>query len=137
MIEHPDRISIADCVEGHVYLLLSRNLVLGVFRRSSDEGVVEHMQRFDTGFVGIREKFGHRYLFEEYHWDCGEPYGTANPLEDLGPLPEGITAQERLGEEPNAALFAYLDSLAKGRGVTLEAVQSAALKGLSRKVGGD
>src|ERR1019366_2259907 len=31
------------------------------------------------GFVGIREKFCNEYLFEEYHWDNGPPFGTVMP----------------------------------------------------------
>jgi len=88
MIEHPDRIPIEDCIDGHVYKLLSRNLALGVYR--SNKGTNRH----GPGFIGIRLRFKNRYLFEEYHWDLGPPYGTANPLEDLGPLPEGIEARE-------------------------------------------
>lgn len=88
MTEHPDRIPVADCIAGHVYTLWSRNLKLGVFR-------INH--RFGPGFIGIRTKFGDRFLFEEYHWDSGPPYGTANPLVDLGPIPAGIWLQESLG----------------------------------------
>jgi len=105
MYEHPDRIPIKDCIEGHIYSLLSRNLKLGVYR--GNEGT----KRFGPGFIGIRTKFGSRYLFEEYHWDCGEPYGTANPLRDLGPLPEGIEVCEALGDSLDAMLFEYLEKL--------------------------
>ena len=59
-------ISIADCKFGWVYRVRSRNLAFGVFDSS------------DSGFVGIREK-GRRYLFTEYHWDTGIPFGTVKP----------------------------------------------------------
>lgn len=55
----------------HVYSLNSRNLNFGVWNPET------------SGFKGVREKFGDLYLFEEYHWDTGEPYGTAAPLEDV------------------------------------------------------
>jgi hypothetical protein len=34
-----------------------------------------------------REKFGQHYLFDEYDWDEGEPYGTAIPLRLLAENP--------------------------------------------------
>ena len=52
---------------GMAYKLHSRNLAIGVY-----DG--------NEGFIGIREKFGPRYLFTEYHWDQGPPFGTAIPL---------------------------------------------------------
>ncbi len=57
-----------DCKHGWLYEIMSRNLTLGVFRKDR------------KGFVGIREKLGHVYLFVEYHWDTGEPFGTVKPL---------------------------------------------------------
>lgn len=77
-------LSISACVCGHAYRLVSRNLTIGVF-----DG--------ETGFIGIREKMGSRYLFREYHWDQGAPYGTVRPLKDLGALPSGIAIAEDLG----------------------------------------
>ncbi len=65
-------IAIADLKDRGVYRIVSRNLAIGVYNAAS------------LGFVGIREKFGSLYLFEEYHWDYGRgPYGTACPLELL------------------------------------------------------
>lgn len=68
-------IPVAECRRRHVYRLRSRNLAFGVFAPEKD-----------NGFIGIREKFGNRFLFTEHHWDNGPPYGTAKPVEDLGPL---------------------------------------------------
>jgi hypothetical protein len=69
-------IKLEDCIKGNVYKIRSRNLTLGVF-----DG--------EMGFIGIRTKFGDRYLFTEYHWDTGaENCGTTHPIEDLGPLSE-------------------------------------------------
>lgn len=75
-------IPLEECQHRHIYRLQSRNLTLGVFN-------------LDTkGFIGIREKFGERFLFTEFHWDTGAPYGTANPYEDMGELPAGIELRE-------------------------------------------
>lgn len=73
-----ETIPLSDCKPGHVYRLRSRNLLFGVFNGS-------------TGFIGIREKFGARFLFTEFHYD---KHGTVLPQEDLGPLPEGIEGRE-------------------------------------------
>lgn len=67
-------------IKGHLYRLHSRNLMSGVF-----DG--------ERGFVGIREKFGDPYLFTEYYTD-GEVFATATPVEDLGPIPDGIEVLE-------------------------------------------
>jgi len=80
MIEE-DYISLVDCIRGHLYRIHSRNLKLGVFDGK-------------TGFIGIRLKFGSEYLFTEYHWDQGPPYGTVQPKEDLGPIPDDIEIYE-------------------------------------------
>jgi hypothetical protein len=72
------------CVKGGVYRIHSRNLSLGVY-----DG--------NQGFIGIRYKFGDRYLFTEYHWDQGPPYGTVHPIEKIGDLPPEIPCEEVLG----------------------------------------
>jgi len=84
-MDKPDGpLPLAACLRGHAYRLHSRNLTVGVF-----DGT--------TGFIGIREKFGSRYLFREYHWDTGGSFGTAQPFEDLGTVPAGIPIAESLG----------------------------------------
>jgi len=47
--------------------------------------------------IGIREKFGNEFLFEEFHWDTGPPFGTVNPKEELGMLPDDIELSEDIG----------------------------------------
>ncbi len=64
-------ISLTECKKRRVYKLISRNLSFGVF-----DGV--------TRFIGIRTKFGRRFLDTEDHWDTGPPFGTARPEEDTG-----------------------------------------------------
>lgn len=90
------------CVPRRLYEIGSRNLVLGVF-----DG--------DKGFIGIREKFRHEFLFTEYHWDSGPPFGTVHSVEDTGiDLPEEIALSEHSGEpvdgvlQPNVPLFNWL-----------------------------
>lgn len=64
-------IPLTECKPRRLYRLRSRNLSVGVFDGKD-------------GFIGIRVKFGNRFLDTEYHWDKGPPHGTAKPLEDLG-----------------------------------------------------
>lgn len=71
-------IPLNECKHGYVYRIESRNLSCGVFNSTN------------KGFIGIREKFGDYYLFTEYHWETGAPFGTVQPLEELGPLPKDI-----------------------------------------------
>lgn len=80
------------CKHGYLYRLASRNLPIGVWNAAT------------RGFVGVRLKFGRRYLFEEYHWDEPE-FATARPLEVLEPLPADIDVNEDAG---NAQLFDWL-----------------------------
>jgi hypothetical protein len=61
------RIPLEECKHGFLYRIWSRNLAFGVFNEDT------------KGFVGIREKFGSEYLFEEYHYDTGPPFGTVLP----------------------------------------------------------
>lgn len=80
-----DSIPLDKCIDRRIYKLSSRNLSVGVFREET------------RGFIGIREKFGSRYLFEEYHYDTGAPYGTAVPYQDTGiDLPGHIELDEHL-----------------------------------------
>jgi len=75
-------IPLSDCKHRGIYRLGSRNLSLGVYNEES------------KGFIGIREKFGDLYLFTEYHWDTGPPFGTASPYEFVGTLPDDIEVRE-------------------------------------------
>lgn len=75
-----------ECEKGVVYRLKSRNLTLGVY-----DG--------NTGFIGIREKFTSRYLFTEYHYDSGPPFGTVTPLAEVDIVPDDIKITESLGSQ--------------------------------------
>ena len=73
------------CLERHLYHIASRNLKFGVFDVSSN------------GFIGMREKFGDRYAFTEFHYDNGPPYGTVRPLKLLEEkLPDDILLAEMM-----------------------------------------
>jgi hypothetical protein len=79
-------IPVDECEDRRLYKIMSRNLRYGVYRAES------------RGFIGIREKFGDRYLFEEYHWDNGPPFGTVHPQEATEHvLPNDILLDESTG----------------------------------------
>jgi hypothetical protein len=86
-----------DCKDGGLYRIWSRNLRFGVYRVEC------------RGFIGIREKFFHEYLFTEYHWDNGPPFGTVKPKEFLEDCPIQPIS-EHLGDtfDDNQALFDWL-----------------------------
>jgi hypothetical protein len=66
-----ERLSLELCVIGRVYKLDCRNLSYGVYDGKG-------------GFIGIRTKFGSRFLDTELHWDADPHYGTVEAMEDLG-----------------------------------------------------
>lgn len=94
-----DQIPLAECQDGGLYRIFSRNLRFGVF--------VQEQQ----GFIGIRCKFDSYYLFTEYHWETGAPFGTVNPKQFLemcpiSPFNEGKWEGQDFQE--NKALFDWL-----------------------------
>ena len=78
MSEKTDRIPMTECKHRGVYKINCRNLIYGAYDSERQ------------GFIGIREKFGSEYLFTEYHWDAGPPFGTVNPMKYLCQLPDDI-----------------------------------------------
>lgn len=76
-------ISEEELQNGRVYKLKSRNLFVGVWNAAAG------------GFIGVREKFGDRYLFTEYLYK--ELSGTAQPVEALDLWAGDIPLTEYLG----------------------------------------
>lgn len=90
-------IPLDDCEHGVLYRIASRNLRIGIYNEPS------------KSFVGIRFKFGNRFLDDEDHWDTGAPHGTAKPLEKLGKSPfDPVGANGDYGDRYDA-IFAWLD----------------------------
>lgn len=85
-----NKIPIEECKHGYLYRIDARNFSFGVYDEDS------------KGFVGIRVKFSETYLFTEYHWDTGEPFGTATPKEELEKFPGEV-------DEDSTELFDWLD----------------------------
>jgi hypothetical protein len=75
-------ITLSECVKREIYTLHARNLLVGVYDASAQ------------GFIGIRTKLDHRYLFTEFHYDIGVHLGTARPLCRVGTLPGDVELRE-------------------------------------------
>lgn len=88
-------IALENCQERKLYRLRSRNIKIGVFHP-------------EQGFIGIRTKFGSRFLDSENHWDSIE-FATAKPLEVIGELPIEI----RCDQFKNNELFCWLEQQEK------------------------
>lgn len=65
-------IPIDQCEEGYLYRIRARNIVLGVYTETPR-----------PSFIGIRTKFGSRFLDKEYHYSIDARFGTATPVEKL------------------------------------------------------
>lgn len=73
-----------DCVHRGLYRVLARNIKLAVYNETVGE------------FLGIREKFGNRFVDGEKHWD-EKYFATCKPVELLpDQLPVDIEPIERL-----------------------------------------
>jgi hypothetical protein len=71
------RVPLEDVVLGRAYVIHARNGGIGV-------AVQEDGQ---LGYLLHRVKFGNHFLFVEYDWAQGPPFGTAIPLEAIGAEP--------------------------------------------------
>jgi hypothetical protein len=79
-----DLVPMKDCIKGRIYRLRCRNLRVGVY-----DG--------NEGFIGIRTKFGDRFLFTEYHWEQGAPFGTVAGAIDMDlDVPDDIEIRCRI-----------------------------------------
>lgn len=70
-----DYIKMEDLKEGYTYRISARNAGFGIWR-------TKHQS-----FIISRWKFGFNYIFEEYHYDTGAPYGTTKPWEEIEQSP--------------------------------------------------
>ena len=77
-------IRIKDCKDGYLYIISARNANVGIYKET------------DKAFTINRLKFKDRFLFDEYHWDTGIPYGTAVPLKEVEKAPEFKSDEEKL-----------------------------------------
>lgn len=87
------KIPLDQCVRGRLYKIHCRNLRFGVFNGKD-------------AFIGIRTKFGSRFLDEENHWDA-ESFATVSGHIDMCVSVESaLNAYEQGDKEP---LFKFLE----------------------------
>lgn len=67
----PNYIKIENLKDGYLYKINARNASIGIWNA------------IDKGFIIAREKFGSTFLFMEYHYDTGAPYGTVMPVREI------------------------------------------------------
>lgn len=96
-----DYIGIAQMQADMTYSIWARNAYVGIWLPG------------EQGFLISRYKLSSApFLFVEYHWDAGEPLGTAKPLHPLEKCPMQIPAKaEYRDEAQNVALCRWLDDL--------------------------
>ena len=66
---------IEKCIHGGLYRIRARNFSIGVYDEKRQI------------FIGIREKFGDRYLFPEHYRDLDRHSGTVKPFELIDMYP--------------------------------------------------
>ena len=75
MEDNEIKIKLDQCIDGALYSIDARNFSIGVFNKEAQ------------GFVGVRTKFGHRFLDVEFLWDSDGTVKNADficmsPVED-------------------------------------------------------
>ncbi len=101
MQDSTDYLPIEQMQAGMAYSIWARNAYAGIWLPE------------EQGFLISRYKIHPTpYLFTEFHWDTGEPFGTVKPLRPLEicplPLPPRSVFHE---EEHRVPLCAWLDAL--------------------------
>ena len=75
-----------ECRHGYLYQILARNFDRGIFDAKQN------------AFIGIRTKFGDKFLDTEFHWDYSDHYGTAKPIKELEVYPGEIGDEKKMFE---------------------------------------
>ena len=89
---------------------MQENMAYSIYARNAYVGIwLPEVQ----GFLISRYKMNPvPFLCVEYHWDTGEPYGTAKPLRPLEVCPLPILPEAAYNDrQQNALLCAWLDAL--------------------------
>lgn len=85
-----------ECKGGYLYEVECRNGRVGIYNAKQ------------KGFIISRHKFGSNFVFIEFHWDTGEPHGTACPLREIEKAPDFGPANKLL-ETNNKEVLDYLN----------------------------
>ena len=103
MRTNADYLSIALMQAGMAYAIWARNAYVGIWLPEAQGFLISRYKMDPTPF-----------LFVEYHWDTGEPCGTAKPLRALEICPLPLPPEAAYYDEgQNAVVCAWLDALEK------------------------
>jgi len=114
------------CKDGHLYIIDARNADIGVYIAK------------EKGFKISRFKFKSNFIFIEYHWDTGEPFGTVKPLKKLNYI--GHMSDEKLFSQLNDEMKRLFYDIKKLKGVIttpITLVDPDRMKRLKMLHGGD
>lgn len=106
ILDREKRIKIEDLKDRWLYQVRARSFQIAVW-----DAKEQH-------FVGIRTKFGNRYLDSENHWDAKE-FASCCPMQEICELPPEIPNGDQ-GHYGDKALFAWLISKEKELGINTE-----------------
>ena len=84
ILKSGDYLKLEDCKEGYLYFIIARHANVGIYDKERQT------------FITNRKKFEENFLWDEDHYDTGEPHGTAIPLEEIEKVPEFETDEEKL-----------------------------------------
>lgn len=84
ILKSGDYLKLEDCKEGYLYIIIARHAYVGIYDKKKQ------------AFITNRKKFEENFLWDEDHYDTGEPHGTAIPLEEIEEVPELKTDEEKL-----------------------------------------
>lgn len=85
--------------DGYTYTIDARNASVGIYLKKN------------KSFLISRIKFSDNYLFEEYHWDTGEPFGTVKPIEEIEKAPFEFELDQRIEDEQEQQVLKYLNTI--------------------------
>ncbi len=98
MLDSNGYLEMGNLKDGYSYKIDARNAYVGVWVETK------------SAFAISRYKSGpNPYLFHEFHWDTGEPYGTVKPLELIEKCP--ITLNDHCSRVESIELLNYLNRL--------------------------
>lgn len=85
---------------GMAYTLWARNAYVGVWLPEEKGFLISHYKVYPTPFLSV-----------EYHWDVGEPLGTAKPLRPLVKCPLPLPFWSDYRDDLSSELCGWLDTL--------------------------
>lgn len=124
-----DYIKIDDLKNNYSYKIIGRNAYVGIWVENEKSFMISR-------YTGLKP-----YLFHEYHWDIGTPFGTVKPIELIELCPFSVKGKMGYNKIEEKKLLEYLDKLEEDNPIingynSLQERKSAAIKFIERLVAG-